>query len=146
MQKPSKIERTYNCYSRTISYCSRTKVKTPLILRTFYATWPMSNTVKARGKLGYQMTSRILNPNQFAYMAGQSTLSELPSCYDDWTKSCDRRKATDIAFLDFPKASDGVLHEGVLLKLERQGIEPLSVHYLDATALSNWSVSLSTHL
>ena len=48
-----------------------------------------------------------------------------------------QKKATDIAFLDFSKASDGVLHEGILLQLERQGIEPLSVHYLDATALSN---------
>lgn len=127
-----KIKRTCNYYFRTISYCSRTKVKTPLtcILRTFYATWPMSSTVKARGRLGYQITSKILNPNQFACMAGWSTLSQLPSCYNDWTKSHDNRKPTDIAFLHFSKAFDSVLHEGLLFKLGHQGIEPLSAQLL----------------
>ena len=88
----------------------------------------MSSTVKARGKLGYQITSSIQNPNQFAFMAGWYTISELPSCFNDWTKSPDNRKPTDIAFLDFSKAFDSILHEGLLFKLGHQGIEPLSVH------------------
>ena len=61
-------------------------------------------------------------------MAGWYTISELPSCFNDWTKSPDNRKPTDIAFLDFSKAFDSILHEGLLFKLGRQGIEPLSVH------------------
>ena len=65
----------------------------------------------------------ILNPNQFAYMEGRSTLSELLSCYDDWAKSRNNRKPTDIAFLDFSKAFDSVRHERLLFKLERQGFD-----------------------
>ena len=72
----------------------------------------------------------ILNPHQFAYMVGQYTLSELPSCYDDWTKSRDNRKPTDNAFLDFSKTFDSVLHDGLLIKLQCHGIEPLSVYQL----------------
>ena len=65
----------------------------------------------------------ILNPNQLAYMEGQSTLSELLSCYDDWAKSRNNRKPTDIAFLDFSKAFDSVPHQRLLFKLERHGID-----------------------
>ena len=34
------IKRTRNYYFKTIGYCSRTKVKSSLMLRRFYATWP----------------------------------------------------------------------------------------------------------
>ena len=39
-KKHLKIKGTRNYYFKTIGYCSRTKVKSPLILRRFYATWP----------------------------------------------------------------------------------------------------------
>ena len=35
-----KIKGTRNYYFKTIGYCSRTKVKSSLMLRRFYATWP----------------------------------------------------------------------------------------------------------
>ena len=35
-----KIKGARNYYFKTIDYCFRTKVKSPLVLRRLYATWP----------------------------------------------------------------------------------------------------------
>ena len=40
--KHFKIKGTRNFYFKTIGYCFRTKVTSPLILRRLYATWPTS--------------------------------------------------------------------------------------------------------
>ena len=74
--------------------------------------------VKSR-VMDFWQNIHIFNPNQFAYTEGRSTLSELLSCYDDWAKSCNNRKPTDIAFLVF----DSIPHERLLFKLERHGID-----------------------
>ena len=39
-KKHLKIKETRNYSFKTIGFCPRTKVKSPLILRRFYATWP----------------------------------------------------------------------------------------------------------
>ena len=44
-KKHLKIKETRNYYFKTIGYCSRTKVKSSLILRRFYATWPLALTL-----------------------------------------------------------------------------------------------------
>ena len=62
-------------------------------------------------------------------MEGRSTLSELLSCYDDWTKSRNNRKPTDIAFLDFSKAFDSIPRERLLFKLERHGIDDSALQW-----------------
>ena len=78
--------------------------------------------VKSR-VMDFWQNINIHNPNRFAYMEGCSTLSELLSCYDDWAKSRNIRKPTDIAFLDFSKAFDSVPHERLLFKFERHSID-----------------------
>ena len=44
-KKHLKIKGTRNYYFKTIGYCSRTKVKSSLILRGFYLTWPWALTL-----------------------------------------------------------------------------------------------------
>ena len=44
-KKHLKIKGTRNYYFKTIAYCSRTKVKSSLILTRFYATWPWALTL-----------------------------------------------------------------------------------------------------
>ena len=63
----------------------------------------------------------IFNPNQFGFLEGKSTLTQL-LCYFDWASSRNKSRLTDVIFLDFSEAFDSVLHEWMLLKLKCHGI------------------------
>ena len=39
--------------------------------------------------------ANLFNPNQFAYMKGRSTVTQLLSCFNDWAKSRNKRNPTD---------------------------------------------------
>ena len=47
---------------------------------------------------------QLLNPNQFGYLEGRSTMLQLLSCYDDWCVSRNSSKACDVIFLELSKA------------------------------------------
>ena len=66
---------------------------------------------------------QLLNPNQFGYLKGRSTVSQLLSCYNDWCLSRNSSKVSDVIFRDLSKVFDRVPHEHLLLKLNRYGID-----------------------
>ena len=71
----------------------------------------------------------VFNPNQFGFLEGKSTLTQLLCCFDDWASSRNKSRPTDVIFLDFSKAFDSVPHERLLLKLKCHRIEGSLLHW-----------------
>ena len=80
---------------------------------------------------------QLLNLNQFGYLEGRSTVSQLLSCYNDWCLTRNSSKVSDVIFLDLSKAFDSVPHERLLLKLNRYGIDG-QLHLWFKNFLTNW--------
>ena len=96
----------------------------------------------------------LINKNQFGFLKGRSTVTQLLSSLNDWAKSRNLSRPTDVDFLDLAKAFDSVPHERLLLKLKSNGIDGclhawLRPHFLTCTGRrqrvilrgtrSNWS-------
>ena len=64
----------------------------------------------------------LINNNQFGFLRGRSTATQLLSTFNDWAKSRSSSIPTDVIFLDLAKAFDSVPHERLLLKLKSNGI------------------------
>ncbi|CAB4039588.1 Hypothetical predicted protein, partial [Paramuricea clavata] len=67
--------------------------------------------------LDFWYRMNILSENQFAYLKGKSTVTQLLSTVDDWVRSRNSGVPTDVTFLDLAKAFDSVPHERLILKL-----------------------------
>ena len=60
-----------------------------------------------------------MNNNQFGFLQGRSTITQLLSMFNDLAKSRNLSIVTDVIFLDLAEAFDSVPHERLLLKLKR---------------------------
>ena len=67
--------------------------------------------------LDFWIHEDIFIPDQFAFMASKSCLSQLLTVFHDWSSSRNGGLSTDVVFLDFSKAFDSVPHERLLLNL-----------------------------
>ena len=56
----------------------------------------------------------VINKNQFGFLQGRSTTTQLLSTIHDFAKSRNSSFATDVIFLDLAKAFDSVPHERLL--------------------------------
>ena len=72
----------------------------------------------------------VINKNQFGFLQGRSTTTQLLSTIHDFAKSRNSSYATDVIFLDLAKAFDSVPHERLLIKLRSLGLEENLLNWL----------------
>jgi hypothetical protein len=73
--------------------------------------------------LAYLETHRLLSENQHGFRTGRSTTTQLLSCLNQWTDAINSGDFyVDVAYLDYRKAFDSVVHSKLLAKLSAFGI------------------------
>ena len=83
----------------------------------------------------------LISDQQFGFLPGRSTLTQLLSVTDELVRAIDRGERVAAVFLDFYKAFNRVWHDGLLHKLGECGLHPSSLAWL-INYLSDHSLSV----
>ena len=78
----------------------------------------------------FWQNQNAIHKNQFGFLQGRSTVTQLLSTFHDFARSRNSSVATDVVFLDLAKAFDSVPHERLLKKLYSLGIESKLLNWL----------------
>ena len=78
--------------------------------------------------------NNLLFPLQSGFRPTHSTQTLLLYCLDNWYKALDRKQYIGVVFLDISKAFDTVNHDLLLSKLNKLGLSPATVSWLNLTS------------
>ena len=98
--------------------------------------------LQSRSLCQFLMKNGLISDQQFGFLPGRSTLTQLLSVTDEWARhAIDRGERVAAVFLDFYKAFDRVWHDGLLHKLGKCGLHPSALAWLQ-NYLSDRSLSV----
>jgi hypothetical protein len=64
----------------------------------------------------------MVNKQQHGFISKRSTCSQLLECIHDWSVSRSHKQSGDVAYIDFRRAFDSVVHSKLRLKLRSLGV------------------------
>ena len=75
--------------------------------------------------LCHLLKHKLITKHQHGILSRHSTTTQLLECVGDWTLKLSNKQQVDIAYLDFTKAYDSVVHSKLLHKLKCYGFNGL---------------------
>ena len=78
----------------------------------------------------YLLSKSIICKEQFGFLPGRSTETQLIKCVDDWSKSLNDNVPVDVVYFDISKAFDTLSHDILLKKCDSLGFSPYLLFWL----------------
>ena len=82
--------------------------------------------------LAFLKEHKLINASQHGFMANKSTTTHLLECNLDWNAAIRSKHGVDIAYLDFAKAFDSVVHTKLIAKLRCYGICDMLLSWIES--------------
>ena len=80
--------------------------------------------------MAYLLAHNMLSPSQHGFLKRHSTLTNLLETVDDWTIALNNRESVAVAYVDFAKAFDSVVHSKLIIKLQSFGLGGLLLQWI----------------
>jgi exonuclease III len=78
----------------------------------------------------------LIPDDQFGFLPGRSTTTQLLSCLEDWTSTVDSGVPVDVVTVDFSRAFDRVVHTKLISKLDALGIGGNTLKWIQSFLLN----------